>query len=96
MQHSQFDALNRLSDDQLRSLNSTIVEIIRSRNAVKARITLQDFRPGQNARVCSEKHGDFMIRIDRINQKTVTGRELVNGVPTHKVWRVHPSFLKAA
>lgn len=92
-----FEALRKMSNEQLRELNDGICQVIRERNADRARSEMSKFSRGDTARFFSSKRGRHVtVRIDKFNTKSVSCTELDSDMkPTVFTWRVHPSLLQA-
>lgn len=87
--------LREMSESQLRELNGAIVTVIRERQTMRQRSEMGRFMVGGKAQfTCSRTGRTVLIRIDRLNTKTVSATELSStGMPIGRTWRVPPSML---
>ena len=91
--------LKTLTEDQLRLVNRMVVDQIREVQRQKARGVLTALHVGQQVYFYSRKDGGrkIQLEIDRINDKTVTGTELLpDGSRGFMTWRVGATLLRAA
>lgn len=90
-----FEALNKMTTEQLRELNEGICTVLRQRQTDRTRSQMACLRVGGKAHFYSEKKGrNVTVRIDRFNTKSVSATELdAHGAETASKWRVHPSLL---
>jgi len=82
------DRLEELSEWDLRTLNQTVVGMIRSINKRKARAAAAQFNLGDYVSFVGQR-GFTVIRIDRINSSTIGGK-----TQEGQGWRVAPTLLK--
>jgi hypothetical protein len=85
-----------LSLAELRQLNKSVVNSINSHMAIKQRLAMNTLRVGALAEFTNSKTGRrIRIRIEKLNSKTVSGREIhiPDGTPRMETWRVSPSLL---
>lgn len=89
-----FSKLNSLSTDTLRAMNSHIVGLIRQRQAMEQMQAGSKLRIGGKAMFTHSRTGArHAIVIDKINTKTVVGRELNPDGTTRMTWKVSPTLL---
>lgn len=93
-----FSMLNAMSEQELRDLNARIVTIIKERMRITQMEKASEFRVGQRVSFPDKDGMTRLLRITRINTKSVSGFEIdpVTGVEGHRQWRVAPSLLSAA
>jgi hypothetical protein len=89
--------LQTMTEDQLRLVNRMVVDQIREAQRRKARSLLVNLSTGQKVWFYDKRGRKITMEIDRINEKTVSGREILpDGERGFVTWRVHPSLLHAA
>jgi len=90
-------ALNKMTEDQLRDVNRIVCSAIRDRMRQNSRAVMRSFRHGQIVSFWSKKGRMVKIRIDRFNEKSVSGTEILSdGSIGFTTWRVSPGLLRAA
>lgn len=89
------ERLRGMDVNQLLEVNKMVVNTIRFKQGQQERLAATRFMPGTRAKFHSDKRGRTVtIRIDKINQKTVSGTEVASdGTMTMRTWRVSPSML---
>lgn len=89
------NALSGLSIDELRVLNSEVVNKIKWRHSLECRQKMAEINVGSIAKFYSKKLGRTVyIRVDKINSTTVSATECDElGNITGLNWRVSPTFL---
>lgn len=92
-----FTVLNSMTTEELRSLNSRVVAMIRDRQDREAWRKARSFAPGQIVQFKDKLGYVRKMRVQRVNVKTVSGFELDSGGSPmlFKQWRVSPQFLTA-
>ena len=89
------DRLGLLSTNQLRELNSAVVAELKARIREDIRDKAREFRVGDTATFRGRDGRTHMMRIDRINQKTVSGQGLSEaGLLTGTTWKVDVRLLQ--
>lgn len=85
-----WNQLSTLSEPELLQINKRIVELINNKRARRNYEALSAFRPGEEVQFLDSKNVLRTMVIERINQKTVSGREPM----TNTKWRVGVGLLK--
>ena len=88
-----FSKLNALSTDTLRAMNSHIVGLIRQRQTLEQMRAGAKLVIGGQATFVKKGGGRARIVIDKINAKTVVGRELNPDGTVRANWKVSPTLL---
>lgn len=91
--------LKGLSKSELHEVNRLVVSQINYMNRIEQSKSASRFGIGDRAAFRESKFGRLVtIRIDRINQKTISGTELNadGNVIAGRTWRVSPSLLSPA
>lgn len=83
-------AIASLDEATLRQFNQVLVAQINASTLTRQAAALNAFRIGQLVKFNDRAGVEHKMRIDRINQKTVSGRDTTTGMN----WRVAPSFLR--
>jgi len=91
-----YEALNKMSDEQLRELNSGIIAVLRQRQTFRMQSVLTGFKVGDKVEFHSNKFGGTTVtaRITKLNQKTCSCVELLkSGADSNRTWRVAATLL---
>lgn len=86
-----------LSVEQLRNINSDVVSHINHRQRLTQMKAMTSLHVGQLVEFTSSKlHKTIRIRITKLNQKTVSGRQIniPDGTDMMGEWKVAPSMLR--
>lgn len=84
--------LSSFSTEQLRNLNRAVCDEIRTRLANESYERACKFRVGQVVQFRDKQGKTRLIKVERINVKSVSGKE----VGGYMNWRVHPSLISVA
>jgi len=87
--------IREATETELTQANELIVEEIRRRRRNEERKATAQFDEMDVVEFDSSRGlGTIRMQIERVNEVTVTGFEMVNGRATSKKWKVSPSMLR--
>lgn len=79
-----YSQLNQMSLEELRSLNSLVVEVIKSKRAMAAFEKKQELRVGMTVKVNHPKLMGKQLRVEKIN-RTKASLKVLNGYASYSV-----------
>jgi hypothetical protein len=80
-----FSQLNQMSLEELRNLNSLVVEVIKSKRAMEAFEKKQELRVGMNVKVNHPKLMGKQLRVEKVNRTKASLRVLNGGFGSYNV-----------
>ena len=80
-----FSQLNQMSLEELRNLNSLILEVINSKKSMIAYETKQELRVGMNVRVNHPKLMGKQLRVEKVNRTKASLKVLSGGFGSYNV-----------
>jgi hypothetical protein len=86
--------VDTMSVENLRALNRLVVDRINGIHRASTALKAAAFRPGDTVQFTDSRHGRTVtMLVDRINTKSIGGREVTPGMPSTK-WRVSPGLCR--
>lgn len=85
------EAIQRMSEDDLRFLNRVIIDRLKLLHQVRSTVMLANFNVGDRVRFCTGADNEKTGVVIRLNKKTATV-----ATDDGQRWNVHPGFLSAA
>ena len=79
-----YSELNKMSIEELRNLNSLVVEVIKSKKSLMAFEMKQELRVGMNVSVNHPKLMGKQLRVEKIN-RTNASLKVLNGMGSYNV-----------
>lgn len=79
-----YSELNKMSIEELRNLNSLVVEVIKSKKSLMAFEMKQELRVGMNVSVNHPKLMGKQLRVEKIN-RTKASLKVLNGMGSYNV-----------
>lgn len=79
-----YSELNKMSIEELRNLNSLVVEVIKSKKSLMAFEMKQELRVGMNVSVNHPKLMGKQLRVEKIN-RTKASLKVLNGMGSYTV-----------
>jgi hypothetical protein len=80
-----YSQLNNMTLEELRNLNSLVLEVINSKKSMIAYETKQELRIGMNVRVNHSKLVGKQLRVEKVNRTKATLRVLSGGFGSYDV-----------
>lgn len=80
-----FSQLNQMSLEELRNLNSLVVEVINSKKAMVSYEKKQELRVGMNVKVNHPKLMGKQLRVEKINRTKASLKVLSGGFGSYNV-----------
>ena len=80
-----FSQLNQMSLEELRNLNSLVVEVIKSKRAMESFEKKQELRIGMNVKVNHPKLMGKQLRVEKVNRTKASLRVLSGGFGSYNV-----------
>lgn len=87
--------IRQMSDEELRRVHSIIVAEIKARHTMQSAQAAQAFRIGDIAEFRDTSRGGHLrqMQINKINVKTIKGREIAKSASPGMTWTVSPGLL---
>jgi hypothetical protein len=80
-----YSQLNQMSLEELRNLNSLVVEVINSKRAMEAFEKKQELRVGMNVKVNHPKLMGKQLRVEKVNRTKASLKVLSGGFGSYNV-----------
>jgi hypothetical protein len=85
LKNMNYSQLNNMSLEELRNLNSLILEVINSKKSMIAYETKQELRIGMNVRVNHPKLIGKQLRVEKVNRTKASLKVLSGGFGSYNV-----------